>query len=181
VRDRPSRPAEPNGDHASRPRPCGSLELLALRVQRVVKGRFLAVAGVGITRCLRLTMQPRGTTGHPHAAQLPPWRLATKPFYLVSGRSVISHEHPQWALVIGRRRDMCKVHRLRFRVRGQPAWPIHSARMTRAATSLLGEEEEATVRAAYPGLTWDRLRELKRRDDPDNLFRLNHNISPADG
>jgi FAD/FMN-containing dehydrogenase len=44
----------------------------------------------------------------------------------------------------------------------------------------LGEEDEETVRAAYPG-TWDRLRELKRRYDPDNLFRLNHNIPPADG
>jgi FAD/FMN-containing dehydrogenase len=43
----------------------------------------------------------------------------------------------------------------------------------------LGEEDEATVRAAYPGETWDRLRELKRRYDPDNLFRLNHNIPPA--
>jgi hypothetical protein len=37
--------------------------------------------------------------------------------------------------------------------------------MMRAATSLLGEEDEATVRAAYPGPTWDRLRELKRRYD----------------
>ena len=45
----------------------------------------------------------------------------------------------------------------------------------------LGEEDEATIRAAYPGATWDRLRELKRRYDPDNLFRLNHNIPPADG
>ncbi len=45
----------------------------------------------------------------------------------------------------------------------------------------LGEEDEGTVRAAYPGSTWDRLRELKRRYDPDNLFRLNHNIPPADG
>ena len=45
----------------------------------------------------------------------------------------------------------------------------------------LGEEDEATVRAAYPGSTWNRLRELKRRYDPDNLFRLNHNIPPADG
>jgi FAD/FMN-containing dehydrogenase len=45
----------------------------------------------------------------------------------------------------------------------------------------LGEEDEGTVRAAYPGPTWDRLRELKRRYDPDNLFRLNHNIPPADG
>ena len=28
---------------------------------------------------------------------------------------------------------------------------------------------------------WDRLRELKRRYDPDNFFRLNHNIPPAEG
>jgi FAD/FMN-containing dehydrogenase len=45
----------------------------------------------------------------------------------------------------------------------------------------LGEEDEATIRAAYPGGTWERLRELKRRYDPDNLFHLNHNIPPADG
>jgi len=44
----------------------------------------------------------------------------------------------------------------------------------------LGDEDEATVRAAYPGETWDRLRSVKRRYDPDNLFHLNHNIPPAD-
>jgi FAD/FMN-containing dehydrogenase len=44
----------------------------------------------------------------------------------------------------------------------------------------MGDEDEATLRAAYPGETWDRLRELKSRYDPDNLFRLNHNIPPAD-
>ena len=44
----------------------------------------------------------------------------------------------------------------------------------------LGEEHGETVSAAYPGRTWDRLRNLKRRYDPDNLFRLNHNIPPAD-
>jgi FAD/FMN-containing dehydrogenase len=43
----------------------------------------------------------------------------------------------------------------------------------------LGDEDEETLRAAYPGRNWDRLRELKRRYDPDNLFRLNHNIPPA--
>jgi FAD/FMN-containing dehydrogenase len=42
----------------------------------------------------------------------------------------------------------------------------------------LGEENESTVQAAYGG-NWDRLRELKRRYDPENLFRLNHNITPA--
>jgi FAD/FMN-containing dehydrogenase len=48
-------------------------------------------------------------------------------------------------------------------------------------TGFFAKEDEATVRAAYPGPTWDRLREAKRRYDPDNLFRLNHNIPPADG
>jgi FAD/FMN-containing dehydrogenase len=44
----------------------------------------------------------------------------------------------------------------------------------------MGEEDESTLRSAYPGGTWERLRELKGRYDPDNLFRLNHNIPPAD-
>ncbi len=43
----------------------------------------------------------------------------------------------------------------------------------------LGDEDESTIRAAYPGQTWHRLRELKARYDPDNLFRLNHNIPPS--
>ena len=43
----------------------------------------------------------------------------------------------------------------------------------------MGPADEATVRAAYPGATWDRLREVKRRYDPDNLFRLNQNVPPA--
>jgi FAD/FMN-containing dehydrogenase len=44
----------------------------------------------------------------------------------------------------------------------------------------LGEENETTIRAAYPGATWDRLREIKRRYDPGNLFHLNHNIPPTE-
>jgi FAD/FMN-containing dehydrogenase len=43
----------------------------------------------------------------------------------------------------------------------------------------MGEEPEETIRAAYPNGNWNRLRELKRRYDPDNIFRLNHNIPPA--
>jgi FAD/FMN-containing dehydrogenase len=50
-----------------------------------------------------------------------------------------------------------------------------------AYVNFLGEDGEARIRAAYPGRTWDRLREVKARYDPDNLFRLNQNIPPAHG
>ena len=50
-----------------------------------------------------------------------------------------------------------------------------------AYVGFLADEGEERVRAAYPGSTWDRLREVKREYDPDNVFRLNQNIPPADG
>ncbi len=46
-------------------------------------------------------------------------------------------------------------------------------------TSFLGDEGEARVREAYPAATYERLAAIKRRYDPDNLFRLNQNIPPA--
>jgi FAD/FMN-containing dehydrogenase len=48
-----------------------------------------------------------------------------------------------------------------------------------AYANFLGAEGEERVREAYPGTTWDRLREIKKRYDPGNLFRLNQNIPPA--
>ncbi len=48
-----------------------------------------------------------------------------------------------------------------------------------AYSNFLGDEGPEQVRAAYPGSTWQRLREIKRRYDPHNLFRLNQNIPPA--
>ena len=48
-----------------------------------------------------------------------------------------------------------------------------------AYVGFMGDEDDATIRSAYPGATWDRLRQIKRHYDPDNLFRLNHNIPPA--
>jgi FAD/FMN-containing dehydrogenase len=52
---------------------------------------------------------------------------------------------------------------------------------TGAYINFLGDEGEARVRDAYPEPTWDRLRAIKRRYDPTNLFRLNQNIPPAVG
>jgi FAD/FMN-containing dehydrogenase len=68
--------------------------------------------------------------------------------------------------------------------------PVHKAWVEDLATALrrgdggayvnfLGDEDEARVREAYPGATWDRLVAIKERYDPTNLFRLNQNIPPA--
>lgn len=48
-----------------------------------------------------------------------------------------------------------------------------------AYVNFLGDEGAARTRSAYPGRTWDRLRQIKQRYDPDNVFRRNQNIPPA--
>ena len=50
---------------------------------------------------------------------------------------------------------------------------------TGAYVNFVGDEGEARTRAAFPGKTWDRLRQVKKQYDPQNLFRLNQNIPPA--
>ena len=68
--------------------------------------------------------------------------------------------------------------------------PIHEAWVSEFAKAMqqsdhgayvnfLGEDGAERIRAAYPGSTWDRLRQVKNHYDPDNLFRLNQNILPA--
>jgi len=42
-------------------------------------------------------------------------------------------------------------------------------------------DDPAQVRAIYPGATYERLSSVKRRYDPDNVFRRNHNVPPATG
>jgi FAD/FMN-containing dehydrogenase len=51
---------------------------------------------------------------------------------------------------------------------------------TAAYVNFLGDEGPERVRDAYPGETWNRLREIKRRYDPGNVFRVNHNVPPAE-
>jgi FAD/FMN-containing dehydrogenase len=48
-----------------------------------------------------------------------------------------------------------------------------------AYVGFLGDEGQQGVRRAYPPATLERLTEVKRRYDPDNLFRLNLNVLPA--
>ncbi len=43
--------------------------------------------------------------------------------------------------------------------------------------NFMTEEETDRIKGAY-GLNFDRLAEVKKKFDPDNLFRLNQNIPP---
>jgi len=63
----------------------------------------------------------------------------------------------------------------------QEAWLEEASVLLDSATyvNFLGRAGSEQVRAAYPGRTWDRLVEVKRRYDPENVFRLNHNVTPA--
>jgi len=48
-----------------------------------------------------------------------------------------------------------------------------------AYVNFLGDEGAERVRAAYPAPTWERLVAVKTKYDPQNLFRLNQNVPPA--
>jgi FAD/FMN-containing dehydrogenase len=48
-----------------------------------------------------------------------------------------------------------------------------------AYVNFLADVDEAQVRAAYPGGTWERLAAIKALYDPDNIFHLNQNVPPA--
>ena len=50
---------------------------------------------------------------------------------------------------------------------------------TAAYVNFISDEGPARVRDAYPGATYERLAAIKRRYDPDNVFRRNQNVEPA--
>ncbi len=58
-----------------------------------------------------------------------------------------------------------------------------AAELQRGATGayigFLGDDGQAHIRDAYPHGAYDRLAEIKRRYDPTNLFRLNHNVAAS--
>ena len=49
----------------------------------------------------------------------------------------------------------------------------------RTYVNFTGDAADATVKAAYPPETYQRLQQLKDRYDPANLFCFNHNIPPT--
>jgi hypothetical protein len=58
-------------------------------------------------------------------------------------------------------------------------WSALEPYHTSVYVNFLMEEGEERIRQAYGANKYDRLKALKRRYDPDNLFRLNQNISPT--
>nr|PZN59250.1 MAG: hypothetical protein DIU58_18185 [Sphaerobacter thermophilus] len=53
-------------------------------------------------------------------------------------------------------------------------WPAASG----TYVNFLDDDGEERIHEAYPDATFRRLADVKRRYDPDNLFRLNQNIPP---
>ena len=58
-------------------------------------------------------------------------------------------------------------------------WSALEPYHTSVYVNFLMDEGEERIRQAYGAAKYDRLKALKRRYDPDNLFRLNQNIPPS--
>src|SRR5215203_6656594 len=58
-------------------------------------------------------------------------------------------------------------------------WSALEPHFTSVYVNFLMDEGEDRVRQAYGAQKYDRLKTLKRKYDPDNVFRINQNIPPA--
>jgi len=58
------------------------------------------------------------------------------------------------------------------------SWRAIEPHQTGAYVNFLTDEGEGRIRSAYGATTYDRLKDLKQKFDPGNLFHLNQNIPP---
>ena len=58
-------------------------------------------------------------------------------------------------------------------------WQRLQPHSTGAYVNFLDGDDGARVESAFSPGAWRRLQDVKRQWDPDNVFRLNHNIPPA--
>jgi FAD/FMN-containing dehydrogenase len=58
-------------------------------------------------------------------------------------------------------------------------WSALEPYHTSVYVNFLMDEGEERIRQAYGGRKYDRLKALKRKYDPDNIFRLNQNVPPT--
>jgi hypothetical protein len=58
-------------------------------------------------------------------------------------------------------------------------WSALEPHHTSVYVNFLMDEGEERIRDAYGDAKYERLKDLKRRYDPDNVFRLNQNIAPG--
>jgi len=94
------------------------------------------------------------------------------------GDTAVPHREPGWNLLIPAvwTDPAATEANIRWTRETHGALAPHLA--ARRWLNYLGDDQaDDAVRAAY-GANYDRLREIKRRYDPDNIFHLNHNITP---
>jgi FAD/FMN-containing dehydrogenase len=61
----------------------------------------------------------------------------------------------------------------------QQLWDTLTPHVHGAYANFLSAAEDADVAAVYPVATYERLAEIKRQYDPENVFAGNHNVRPA--
>jgi FAD/FMN-containing dehydrogenase len=119
-----------------------------------------------------------------HARELPTWK-STMHLYPVDGAAgrvspdatAWGHRDARWAqVIVGVDSDPANAEVLRdWTVRYHEA--LHPYSLGGAYPNFLMDEGEERVRASY-GANYERLAEIKRRYDPENLFHVNQNIRP---
>jgi FAD/FMN-containing dehydrogenase len=92
--------------------------------------------------------------------------------------TAVPHREPGWNLVIPSVWTDPAATEANIRWTRETHAALQHQLTARRWLNYLGDDQaEDAIRAAY-GPNYERLREVKRRYDPDNVFHLNHNITP---